>query len=73
MVEMEPRERILRAIRRQIPDRVPREAVFTCRLKKNFACVLTLQTMKPILAWTGVLSYFAGHNPQPIFPPIWWG
>jgi len=36
MVEMEPRERILRAMRRQIPDRVPREAVFTIPVEEEF-------------------------------------
>ncbi len=36
MTEMEPRQRILRAMRRQIPDRVPREAVFTLPVEESF-------------------------------------
>lgn len=36
MSSMSPRERILRAIRRQKPDRVPREAVFTVPLEEEF-------------------------------------
>jgi uroporphyrinogen decarboxylase len=36
MDKMEPRERILRTIRRQIPDRVPREAVFTLPVAEEF-------------------------------------
>jgi uroporphyrinogen decarboxylase len=36
MSSMEPRERILRAMRRQIPDRVPREAVFTIPVEEEF-------------------------------------
>ena len=36
MSSMEPRERILCAMRRQIPDRVPREAVFTIPVEDEF-------------------------------------
>ena len=36
MTLMEPRQRILRAMRRQIPDRVPREAVFTLPVEEEF-------------------------------------
>ena len=36
MEEMSPRERILRAMRRQQPDRVPREAVFTIPVEEEF-------------------------------------
>jgi uroporphyrinogen decarboxylase len=36
MYEMEPRERILCAMRRQVPDRVPREAVFTLPVEEEF-------------------------------------
>ena len=36
MSTMEPRERILRAMRRQIPDRVPHEAVFTIPVEDEF-------------------------------------
>jgi len=36
MTNMSPRERILRAMRRQLPDRVPREASFTQPLYETF-------------------------------------
>ena len=36
MSGMSPRERILRAMRRQTPDRVPREAVFTLPVEEEF-------------------------------------
>ncbi len=36
MYEMEPRERILRSMRRLVPDRVPREAVFTLPVEEEF-------------------------------------
>ena len=36
MYEMSPRERILLAMRRQTPDRVPREAVFTIPVEEEF-------------------------------------
>lgn len=36
MSGMSPRERILRAMRRQVPDRVPREAVFTIPVEEEF-------------------------------------
>lgn len=36
MYEMSPRERILKAMRRQVPDRVPREAVFTIPVEEEF-------------------------------------
>jgi uroporphyrinogen decarboxylase len=36
MSGMSPRERILRAMRRQAPDRVPREAVFTIPVEEEF-------------------------------------
>ena len=36
MYEMSPRERILKAMRRQIPDRVPREAVLTLPVEEEF-------------------------------------
>ena len=36
MTTMSPRERILRAMRRQEPDRVPREARFTLPVEEEF-------------------------------------
>ena len=36
MYAMEPRQRILRAMRRQVSDRVPREAVFTLPVEEEF-------------------------------------
>jgi uroporphyrinogen decarboxylase len=73
MDEMEPRERVLRTLRRQVPDRVPCEAVFTMPVEEEFRLRTGAGDYETYFGMDRRSVSFRCPQPAPDFSPYYQG